>query len=227
MIEVKNLSRTYGKGAAAVHALRDINLTIEEGDFISIIGKSGCGKSTFLNILGGIALPTKGEYRFDENLVSQYSESKLSAFRNQNLGFVVQHFALISDMTVYENIALPLRYKKYTKRQIDKRVNRLLEEMELIDKSMMYPYELSGGQCQRVAIARAIAGKPKLLLADEPTGSLDEDTGNKILKILKKLNKTGMTLIIVTHDKEVASQAKKIIEMKDGKIINALNEGVV
>lgn len=220
LIELKNVCKNYGKSENTVHALNDINLSIEKGEFISIVGKSGCGKSTLLNILGGIAVPSKGKYIFDSMEVSFASSKKMASFRNRNIGFVVQHFALINDITVERNIALPMEYRGYSKAEIEIRVKELLEQMEISDKMWRYPSELSGGQCQRVAIARAISLKPPVILADEPTGALDEETGQTIFNILENLNKTeNITTIIVTHDMDLASKCKKIIRMKDGKIL--------
>lgn len=220
LIELKNICKNYGKSENTVHALSDINLSIEKGEFISIVGKSGCGKSTLLNILGGIAVPSKGKYIFDGMEVSSASSKKLASFRNRNIGFVVQHFALINDITVERNIALPMEYRGYSKAEIEIRVKELLEQMEISDKMWRYPSELSGGQCQRVAIARAISLKPPVILADEPTGALDEETGQTIFNIIENLSKTeNITTIIVTHDMDLASKCKKIIHMKDGKII--------
>lgn len=209
----------YGSGSSAVHALSDINLSIETGDFIAVTGKSGCGKSTLLNILGGIAKATDGTYIFKEENISNYSVNRLSKFRNENIGFVVQHFALIQDITVFRNISLPLRYRGIPKNDIEKKVDDLLEVLEIRDKKYAKPYELSGGQCQRVAIARAVVGNPSLLLADEPTGALDEATGLKIMEIFKELNKHGMTVILVTHDMEIAKSCNKQLYMKDGCIL--------
>lgn len=219
MITLNNICMNYGKAENMVHALSDINLEIHQGDCTAVIGKSGCGKSTLMNILGGITSPTSGEYHFNDRLVSNCSVNELSKFRNQNIGFVVQHFALIPDITVSQNIELPLKYRGMKKSERSERVSELLEQMELTEKEDNYPYELSGGQNQRVAIARAIAGKPSLLLADEPTGALDEETGRKIMQLFLELNRLGMTILIVTHDKDIADMCRKKISMKDGKIL--------
>lgn len=218
-IKINDLSVVYGKNESKVNALNHINVNIEKGDFVAITGKSGCGKSTFLNVLGKITKPTSGNYYFNNNDITKLSASEAAKFRNENIGFVVQHFALINDITVFNNIALPMIYKKYTSKHIKERTEALLKLLEIEDKVDKYPHQLSGGQCQRVAIARALATDPKLILADEPTGALDETTGKSIMDILKNINKKGTTIILVTHDMEIAKFCNKQIHMKDGKIV--------
>lgn len=220
MLALKEIHMTYGKGDGAVHALRGVDMEVERGELLAVTGKSGCGKSTLLNILGGVCKPTGGSYFFEGKEVSQFSARQLADFRNQKIGFVVQHFALIQDMTVFQNIALPLRYRGYSRKKIEERVYELLDQFELGEKENTIPPELSGGQCQRTAIARAVAGHPELLLADEPTGALDEETGGKILRIFQKLNQNGMTIIIVTHDGEIAAGCRRRVHMRDGMILN-------
>lgn len=220
LIELQNICKNYGNGKNTVHALRDINLSVEKGEFAAIIGKSGCGKSTLLNILGGISLPTTGKYIFDGKEISSVSRKDMAAFRNNNIGFVVQHFALINDITVDKNISLPMEYRGYSKTEIETRVKELLEQLDISDKRWKYPYELSGGQCQRAAIARAISLKPPVILADEPTGALDEETGQTIFDIIKNLNENeNITTVIVTHDMDLAAKCSRIIKMKDGRIL--------
>lgn len=218
MIQLEKIEMCYGKGNSAVHALRGIDLTMEEGDFTAITGKSGCGKSTLLNILGGIAKPTGGTYHFYGQNVADYSPKKLAQFRNCNVGFVVQHFALIPSASVAKNIALPMIYHKDPSSYIKERVAKLAKLLEISETLDRYPHELSGGQKQRVAIARAMAVSPKILLADEPTGALDEETGEKIMQIFEKLNQEGMTIALVTHDLDLAARCKKQICMRDGAI---------
>lgn len=220
MLALKEIHMTYGKGDGAVHALRGVDMEVERGELLAVTGKSGCGKSTLLNILGGVCTPTGGSYFFEGKEVSQFSARQLADFRNQKIGFVVQHFALIQDMTVFQNIALPLRYRGYSRKKIEERVYELLDQFELGEKENTIPPELSGGQCQRTAIARAVAGHPELLLADEPTGALDEETGGKILRIFQELNQGGMTIIIVTHDGEIAAGCRRRVHMRDGMILN-------
>ena len=216
MLALKEIHMTYGKGDGVVHALRGGDMEVERGELLAVTGKSGCGKSTLLNILGGVCKPTGGSYFFEGKEVSQFSARQLADFRTQKIGFVVQHFALIQDMTVFQNIALPLRYRGYSRKKIEERVYELLDQFELGEKENTIPPELSGGQCQRTAIARAIAGHPELLLADEPTGALDEETGGKILRIFQELNQKGMTVLIVTHDEEIAAGCHRRIRMRDG-----------
>lgn len=220
MLALKEIHMTYGKGDGAVHALRGVDMEVERGELLAVTGKSGCGKSTLLNILGGVCKPTGGSYFFKGKEVSQFSARQLADFRTQKIGFVVQHFALIQDMTVFQNIALPLRYRGYSRKKIEERVYELLDQFELGGKENTIPPELSGGQCQRTAIARAVAGHPELLLADEPTGALDEETGGKILRIFQELNQGGMTIIIVTHDGEIAAGCRRRVHMRDGMILN-------
>ena len=216
MLSLRDIHMTYGKGDGAVHALRGVNMEVERGELLAVTGKSGCGKSTLWKILGGVCKPTCGSYLFEENEISAFSARQLADFRSQKIGFVVQHFALIQDMTVFQNIALPLRYRGYSRKKIEQRVYELLDQFELGEKENTTPPELSGGQCQRTAIARAIAGQPELLLADEPTGALDEETGRKILQIFQQLNQSGMTILIVTHDEEIAASCHRRIRVRDG-----------
>lgn len=217
LVELKQISMSYGGKKNPVQALAGVDLQIEKGEFVSIIGKSGCGKSTLLNVLGGITKPESGDYLFDSVRVSDLSNSKLATFRKEKIGFVVQHFALIQDMNAYNNIALPLVYQKYAKKDIEKKVMGVMERLGVAEKRYNYPYELSGGQQQRIAIARAIVAEPALLLADEPTGALDEQTGRSVFEELKQLNADGMTILLVTHDMDLAKQCQRTVQMKDGK----------
>lgn len=219
LLELKDIVVTYQNDDISLHALNQLSLSVEKGEFVSIIGKSGCGKSTLLNVIGLISSPTEGTYSFQGNEVQDISTKDAAKLRNHNIGFIVQHFALIPDYTVYENIALPLHYQKMSGAMIQKKVEELLEELELQETRNKYPYQLSGGQCQRVAIARALITKPQILLADEPTGALDEETGRKIMEILEKINKKGTTILMVTHDLDLANRANRVIKMSDGKII--------
>lgn len=219
MIKLEKVFRYYGSGEAVVKALDGINLNVKEGEMIAIIGKSGSGKSTLLNILGGLDNVTKGTYLFNNKVVPLFDQKKLAKFRKDNIGFIVQYFALIEDMNVLENIALPLKYSNKTHQEIKKVTENILEKLGIKDKMYKYPNELSGGQKQRVAIARAIINNPKLILADEPTGALDEETEKTIMEIFKNLNKQGKTIIIVTHDSKIANQCNRIIRLSDGKIV--------
>lgn len=218
LIELKDVSVDYGKKDNKVRALDKINLTIDEGEFVAIIGKSGCGKTTLLNVLGKILDVESGNYYFQSQDVTKLSDKEAAKFRNLKIGFVVQHFALIRDMTVYQNIAIPLRYQKLSKKEIENRIDDLLDKLEIKDKKNNYPYQLSGGQCQRVAIARALATNPEVILADEPTGALDEENGKMILDLLKKCNERNIAVILVTHDLDLANEADRIIRIKDGKV---------
>ena len=224
LISVKNIDVIYGKKNSKVVALDKVSLDVEEGEFLTIMGKSGCGKSTLLNVLATLRLPTGGQILFDGADLFKKNDKELAKFRNENIGFVVQHFALINEKTVYENIALPLRYAKVNKSEIKERVESLLEKLELSAKINKYPFELSGGQCQRVAIARALVTKPKLILADEPTGALDEENGKNIMDLLKLVNQQGTTVVMVTHDSDFSKYGDRCIHMKDGKITSSTVE---
>lgn len=218
MINLQQINKYYGKEEHDIHALNDISLSIEAGELISVVGKSGSGKSTLLNILGGLDSPTSGEYLFEGRKINKLKPKGLAEFRSRNVGFVVQHFALIDDMTIFDNVALPLKYQRLAGKIIKEKVEHMLAEMEISDKIDSYPPELSSGQCQRAAIARALIRNPAILLADEPTGALDEKTGRHILEVLKNLNMRGMTIIIATHDNDIANSCKRIIQLSDGFI---------
>lgn len=219
LLKLTNLEMTYGKGDTMVHALRNINLEIEKGDFIAIVGKSGCGKSTLLNILGAVSKPGQGNYLFEEIEVNKLNNHDAAIFRNKKIGFVVQHFALIKELTVRENVGLPLVYQSCKKKDIERRVDEVLKLLEIDEKANRYPTELSGGQCQRTAIARAIITNPEVILADEPTGALDEENGKNILNIFRRLNEKGTSIVLVTHDMEIANMCKRKICLRDGRIV--------
>lgn len=219
MITLDNVCKKYGKDNTAIFALKNVSCTIDPGEFVVISGKSGSGKSTFLNIIGGITTPTSGSYFFEDQEVSKFSTKKLSLFRRSNIGFIVQNFALIDGMTVFDNVSLPLKYRGLSRAETKKNVYAMLEKLQIAEKTDKHPYELSGGEKQRVAIARAMVTTPKLLLADEPTGSLDEETGKIILDIFQTLNREGMTILMVTHDPEIASMGSRHIHIKDGAIV--------
>ena len=197
-----------------------MSLSIADGEMVSIMGKSGSGKSTLLNIIGGMMSFDSGEYIYDGKSIDYKNHKKLVELRRNDIGVVVQYFALAEDLNVYNNVALPLKYKGYSGRKVKKLVMEVLEELGISDKVKAYPNELSGGQKQRVAIARAIVKQPKLILADEPTGALDAATGEEVQRIFKKLNDSGKTVIIVTHDEKVASICDRIIHIKDGVVDN-------
>ena len=200
-------------------ALNEISIDISEGEFVAIMGPSGCGKSTLLNILGLLDNPTSGELWFIGKEVSRYSENDRTDMRNGNIGFVFQSFNLIDELTVFENVELPLLYAGVPVRERVDRVNKALERMQIGHRTEHYPQQLSGGQQQRVAIARAIVTNPKIILADEPTGNLDSTNGNEVMLLLKELNKDGATVVMVTHSEENAREAGRIVRMMDGCIL--------
>lgn len=222
IIEVKNLKKYYNPNTEIeVQALKDINLKIEKGDFCSIVGVSGSGKSTLLYILGCIDKPTAGIYKLDGEDISTLSEKKLAKIRNKKIGFVLQEFGLIEDETVVENIMIPVMFNNSKKGNYSFRLNNILKELDIDNLKDKKVSEISGGQRQRVAIARALINSPELILADEPTGSLDSKTANNIIGIFEKLNKEGKTIVMVTHNTELAKRTKKHFKIKDGLIYEA------
>ncbi|PWL52221.1 MAG: peptide ABC transporter ATP-binding protein [Clostridium cadaveris] len=220
LIELKNICRFYGKDDAQTKALNNVSLTIDSGEMVAIMGTSGSGKSTLLNIIGCLDKKTDGEYYFDDKRIDEYSKNDLAELRNSAFGFVVQYFALIDSYSVYENVEIPLVYNKTKISNKKERIKETLCKLGIEHKIHKHPNELSGGQCQRVAIARAIVNNPKVILADEPTGALDQKTGHEIMDILKKLNSQGKTIIIVTHDPNVAASCHRTIILEDGKLKN-------
>ena len=214
--ELKNIGKIYGKGEASTEALRGIELKIEKGDFWAIIGPSGSGKSTLLNILGCIDIPTSGEYFLNGQLVNKFTNSQLSAARNETISFIFQYFALLNEYTVCENIMLPLNCRKISVREKKQLVNYYMKRLGIEGLSKKKPTQISGGQQQRVAIARALVTKPDIILADEPTGALDRKTGEEVMKTLHEINAEGKTIVVVTHDMEVAKAAKKQFYIEDG-----------
>lgn len=218
LIKVKDLCKVYNPGENEVRALDHVNLEIQKGEFVAIIGQSGSGKSTFMNMLGCLDVPTSGEYYLNGTDVSTMKDNELSVVRNREIGFIFQGFNLIANLTAIENVELPLIY-----RGIDRKTRRNLaiESLKMVglEKRLHHkPNEMSGGQQQRVAIARAIAAKPPVILADEPTGNLDSASSREILGILKDMHKTGKTIILITHDNGIADQAKRVVRIMDGKI---------
>ena len=222
IIDVKNLKKYYNPNTEIeVQALKDINLKIEKGDFCSIVGVSGSGKSTLLYILGCIDKPTAGIYKLDGEDISKLSEKKLAKIRNKKIGFVLQEFGLIEDETVVENIMIPVMFNNSKNVNYSFRLNNMLKELDIDNLKDKKVSEISGGQRQRVAIARALINSPELILADEPTGSLDSKTANNIIDIFEKLNKEGKTIVMVTHNTELAKRTKKHFKIKDGLIYEA------
>ena len=219
MIKAIGLTKIFRTESVQTIALNEISIDISEGEFVAIMGPSGCGKSTLLNILGLLDNPTSGELWFIGKEVSRYSENDRTDMRNGNIGFVFQSFNLIDELTVFENVELPLLYAGVPVRERVDRVNKALERMQIGHRTEHYPQQLSGGQQQRVAIARAIVTNPKIILADEPTGNLDFTNGNEVMLLLKELNKDGATVVMVTHSEENAQEAGRIVRMMDGCIL--------
>ena len=219
MIKIINLTKIFRTESVQTTALNEVSLEISQGEFVAIMGPSGCGKSTLLNMIGLLDNPTSGELWFMDHEVSRYSENDRTDLRNGNLGFVFQSFNLIDELTVFENVELPLLYAGVSTRERVKRVNEALERMQIAHRTEHYPQQLSGGQQQRVAIARAIVTNPRIILADEPTGNLDSTNGNEVMNLLKELNHDGATVVMVTHSEENAREAERIIRMMDGYIL--------
>ncbi len=219
LIDISNLSKTYTMGSKPLEVLKDLTLFVDQGDFVAIMGPSGSGKSTFLNILGCLDRLTSGTYVLDGVDVSHASDNGLSEIRSSIFGFVFQSFNLIHNLNVYDNVSMPFLYAKNSKEDILKKTLTAIEDVGLSERIHHNPYELSGGERQRVAIARALVNEPKIILADEPTGNLDSVTGSAIMEIIGKLNSRGTSIILVTHDKNIASWAKKLLILKDGKFI--------
>ena len=220
LIEINNLSKVFGKNENEFKALNNISLTINEGEMIAIIGTSGSGKSTLLNILGCLDTATSGEYKLNSENINKFSEKKLANVRNSVFGFVVQYFALIDEYTVYKNVAVPLIYSSSKIKNKRIKIDELLDKLNILNKKSSYPNNLSGGQCQRVAIARALINDPKIILADEPTGALDKNNTTNIMELFLEFNKEGKTIIIVTHDEEIACMCNRIIRLEDGLIVD-------
>ena len=219
MSKIINLTKIFRTESVQTTALNEVSLEISQGEFVAIMGPSGCGKSTLLNMIGLLDNPTSGELWFMDQEVSRYSENDRTDLRNGNLGFVFQSFNLIDELTVFENVELPLLYAGVSTRERVKRVNEALERMQIAHRTEHYPQQLSGGQQQRVAIARAIVTNPRIILADEPTGNLDSTNGNEVMNLLKELNHDGATVVMVTHSEENAREAERIIRMMDGYIL--------
>ena len=218
LIKIRNMHKIYNPGENAVHALDSINLDISHGEFVSIVGQSGSGKSTLMNMIGCLDTPTKGSYLLDGCDVFAMSDNQLSDFRNKAIGFIFQGFNLVNNLDALGNVELPLIYRGMKRRQRQRIAAEALRKVGLNDRMKHKPNELSGGQQQRVAIARAIAARPPIVLADEPTGNLDTKSTKEIMDILGVLNQSGHTIIIITHDEEIAKQSKRIIRIVDGRI---------
>lgn len=219
LIEVENLYKIYNPGENEVRALDGISLTIEEGEFVAIIGQSGSGKSTFMNMLGLLDVPTSGTYLLEGIDVSTMDDDTLSDIRNREIGFIFQGFNLISSLTAQANVELPLVYRGVKEEERRKLSDEALERVGLSNRKKHLPSQLSGGQQQRAAIARAVAARPPIILADEPTGNLDSRTGEEVIRILEELSQEGRTVILITHDQGVANRAKRIVRIQDGLIV--------
>ncbi|PWW08391.1 putative ABC transport system ATP-binding protein [Paenibacillus cellulosilyticus] len=216
LIEIEKLVKTYRMGQETVQVLHDVNLTVNKGDFLAIVGPSGSGKSTMMNIIGCLDIPTSGSYKLDGVEVKGLSDNKLAAIRNDKIGFIFQGFQLLPKLTAIENVELPLVYRGMSNKDRRKMATEALRLVGLEERMFHKPSELSGGQQQRVAIARALAGQPPMLLADEPTGALDTRTGQEVLALIEQLHRQGHTIVLITHDMEVAARAERVVRMKDG-----------
>lgn len=219
MIKIEQLTKKYLTADIETTALNALNLEVKEGEFVSIMGESGCGKSTLLNIIGLLDTPSDGKYVFDGTEVSGYSESQRSDLRKENIGFVFQSFNLIDELSVFENVELPLIYLKVGKAERRKKVEEILKRVGIAHRAKHFPQQLSGGQQQRVAIARAIVTNPKLILADEPTGNLDSKHGDEVMELLLQMNEAGTTIIMVTHSQHAANFSSRSIRLHDGQVV--------
>ncbi len=220
MIELKNIYKIYSDGDSEIRALDGVSLYVSQGEFVCIVGSSGSGKSTCMNIIGCLDIPTTGEYWLNGTDVSTMGEKELAHIRNRELGFIFQQYNLIPKLTVLENVELPLLYKGLKPAERTEMAKKALQRVGLADRAKKYPSQLSGGQQQRVSIARALAGNPPVILADEPTGALDSKTGREVLEFLKQLNREGTTIVLITHDNSIADQIKRVVRIHDGKIVS-------
>ena len=219
LVELKDIYKIYHMGDSDVHALDGISLTIDKGEFVAIVGSSGSGKSTCMNIIGCLDVPTSGTYKLNGKDITNYTDNELAEVRNKMLGFIFQQYNLIPKLTVIENVQLPLLYGGVSDREQRQRAMAALRRVGLESKAKNLPAQLSGGQQQRVSIARALAGDPSVILADEPTGALDSKTGREVMRFLQQLNREGNTIILITHDNSIAARASRIVRVTDGKIV--------
>jgi len=218
IMQISNLKKAYKLGGEIVHALNDVSIEIEKGEFLAIIGPSGSGKSTLMNMIGCLDKPQSGKYLLDGKDIFKMDDNELATIRNQKIGFIFQNFNLLMKLTAIENVELPLLYAGVSSKERRKRATQALDKVGLKDRASHLPNQLSGGQQQRVAIARALAGNPAILLADEPTGALDSKTSQEIMQIMKQLNELGHTIILITHDLDIAKQAKRMVSIQDGQL---------
>lgn len=217
-MQISNLKKAYKLGGEIVHALNDVSIEIQKGEFLAIIGPSGSGKSTLMNMIGCLDKPQSGKYLLDGKNIFQMDDNELATIRNQKIGFIFQNFNLLMKLTAIENVELPLLYAGVPAKERKAKALEALEKVGLKDRAGHLPNQLSGGQQQRVAIARALAGNPAILLADEPTGALDSKTSKEIMQIMKQLNELGHTIILITHDLDIAKQAKRMVSIQDGQL---------
>lgn len=225
ILELKDICKDYQQGREPVRVLKNINLTVEQGEYLAIMGPSGSGKTTLMNIIGCLDVPTSGSYNLAGRDLKDLSDDELAEIRNKHLGFVFQGFHLLPKMTALDNVALPLLYAGVSVKERRERAAAALTAVGLGERMNFLPNQLSGGQCQRVAIARAMVGKPKLLLADEPTGALDTKAGNQIMEIFRQLSQEGMTIIMITHEPSIAECADKIYRILDGELLTSQEQG--
>jgi putative ABC transport system ATP-binding protein len=220
MITTKSLTKVFRTDEVETLALNNVELNVKQGEFVAVMGPSGCGKSTLLNIIGLLDTPSDGQYYFLDKEVSKYKENQLTDLRKGRVGFIFQSFNLIDELTVFENVELPLLYLRISSKERNKRVNDLLEKMQILHRKNHFPQQLSGGQQQRVAIARAVVTNPQLILADEPTGNLDSARGEEVMKLLEELNREGTTIVMVTHSPTHAERAHRIVNLFDGRLVS-------
>ena len=226
ILELKNVFKNYYRGKTEIPVLKDINLEVEEGEYLAIMGPSGSGKTTLMNLIGCLDTPTSGDYILNGRKINELDDNALAEIRNREIGFVFQNFHLLPKMNALDNVALPLLYAGVKQKERRERAAEALKAVGLEDRVQFMPNQLSGGQCQRVAIARAMVTNPKLLLADEPTGALDTASGNQIMEIFRELSEKGMTIIMITHELAVAERAEKICRILDGQLLIPGNEEV-